>query len=121
MSLEWHQRVYPHGDDKSVIEFKREESEDMVIILDCSTSRIVHIQRLWCARWYTEDVKLDMCTRYYGADWKWEAEKNDERKREEYGEKEYSLKLKGSSMGYMDIKNVDFRYDPEKDQAKNYG
>ena len=43
-----------------------------------------------------------------------------EKEEEEYGEKEYSLKLKGSSMGYMDIAwNVaDFRYDPEKDQVR---
>ena len=117
------ERVYAHfGDDKSVIEFKREKAEDTVIIFDCSTLKNRYTYKGYGVLGGTlEDVKLDMCTRYYGADWKWLAEKNDREKEDkEYGEKEYSLKLKYSSIGYMDIEwNVaDFRYDPEKDVVR---
>ena len=64
--------------------FKREESEDMVFIFDCSTLKNRYTYKGYGVLGGTlEDVKLDMCTRYYGADWKWEAEKNDREKEEE--------------------------------------
>ena len=116
-------RIYPHfGDNGRDIEFKTEEAEDMVVVFNCSTLKTRYTYTGDMLSGGTlKDVKFDMCTRYYGADWKWEAEKNDREKEEkEYGEKEYSLKLKYSSMGYMDIEwNVaDFRYDPEKDVVR---
>lgn len=113
------ERVYPHfNGSKNNIELKKEESEDVVIIFDCKTAKnryTYSADMLLGGTLY--DVKNDMCTRYYGAEWEYEAEFNDTREEEkEHAEREYSLRLRYTSIGYMDIKihPKDFRYDPEK-------
>lgn len=114
------ERVYPHfNGSRNNIELKKEESEDVVLIFNCKTAKNRYTYSADMLEGGTlYDVKNDMCTRYYGAEWEYEAENNDTREEEkEHAAREYSLRLRYTGIGYMDIKihPKDFRYDPEKE------
>lgn len=110
------ERVYPYFNaDKTEITFKSEKKDPTLFIFDCLKTTVRHTYSgEYLIGGDMSEVKDNMCSRHFGKDWKWAAERAE---REEYEDKEYSLKLKYSSIGYMDIQwDVrDFRYDAEKD------
>ena len=110
------ERVYPYlNEDKTKITFKTEKKEPTLFIFDCLKTTVRHTYSgEGLIGGDMSEVKDNMCSKHFGKDWKWDAERAEER---EYLDKEYSLKLRYSYLGDMKVKfdPSEFRYDSEKD------
>lgn len=107
-------RVYPYlNDKKTEITFKTEEKETPIFIYDCNKTSAPHtyVPSSILSGGSMYNMKDNMCSKFFGNVWRAAAEEKEDSKRT------YSLRLRYTAIGYMDIKihPKDFRYDPEKD------
>lgn len=115
-------QVYPYfNEDKSVINFTTVEKDSPIFIYDCNKVKAPqsYLSSDLLVGGSMDGFKDKICSKFFGKDWKFGAERAEER---EYETKDYSLKLRYAYLGYMKVEfdPRDFRYDEKNDVVKVY-
>lgn len=111
-------QLYPYfNEDKTEITFTTEEKDLTFFRYNCNTVKGPQTYTgTYLTGGTTAGLKDTLCSRYIGDDWEIYARRNDDEKHEG---KDFSLRLRYSSIGYMDVEfhPKNFTYDPEKDMV----